>query len=193
MTRVTVAAIVLVCIASARAGAQEVTLQKNCEVGFRALIRDAQSGRLGADVTNANVRVQGKLVEVELVRANAASLLFRLTPKASEQVYARYFDIAFGVGATAADAERLGRGLNAAFDADPFVIVVSEGGRVDDPIPAVAAAWRYGGWQGVARVIERRMMVLAGVRYTVAMVVFLALGISGCVALFWLSPAPLRR
>lgn len=193
MTRATAVVVVLMCLVSVHAGAQDVTLQQDCEIAFRKLIQDAQSGRLGADVTNANVRVQGKVVEVELVKANAASLRFRLTPKASEQMYARYFDIASGLGATAADAERLGRALNAVFDTDPFVIVVSEGGRLDDPIPSIAAAWRYGGWQGVARVIERRMMVLASVRYTVTMIVFLAVGLSGCVALFWLSPPPIRR
>lgn len=172
--------------------AQELTLRKDCEAGFRRFIQMAQSGALGADVSNANVSVDGKRVEVELVRVNAPSTSLRLTPKQSAQTLSRYFDIIPDDGTPASDAERVGKALDAAFAEDPFAIVGLEGSRGDDPIPGVLAAWEYGGWHGVARVLERRLMVLASVRYTVTVVVALAIGICASVGLLWVSLSPPR-
>lgn len=182
----------LLAFAWSHVSAQELTLQKDCEAGFRHVIRLAQTGVLGADVANANVRVDGQRVELELVRTDAPNKVFRLAPKASAQVFSRYFDIMPSTGAAATDAERIGRALNAAFLEDPFVIVVTEGSRGDNPIPSILAAWGYGGWHGVARVLERRMMVLATARYTVAVIAFLIVGMCASLAVLWGSVPPPR-
>lgn len=185
--------LVALALAWSRAPAQELTLQKDCETGFRELMRMAQHGALGADVRNANVRVDGPRIDLELVRADAASTFFRLGPKASDQAWSRYFDISLGPGAALADAERVGRALNVAFTTDPFVLVVMEGGRGDATIPGVVAAWRYGGWYGVARVLERRMIALVSVRYTVIVILALAAALGASVMVLALSLSPPRR
>jgi hypothetical protein len=169
------------------AAAQELTLSRDCEVGFRRFIQMAQQGRLGDDVTNANVSVDGDNIEIELVRAHAPAKRFRLKARQSGQIGSRYFDIALGSGASSADAERLGRALDLAFVSDPFVILGDEALRGGAALPGIFAAWRAGGWHGVVRVLERRMMVLASVRYTMAVTALLGVGVLASLLLLWLS------
>lgn len=192
MTRAMRRALALLSVVWSTAAAQELTLREDCEAGFRRFIQMAQRREMGDDVTNANVSVDGKRVDVELVRSNAPSTFLRLRPKQSAQTFSRFFDVVPGAGASSRDAEHVGHALDAAFAEDPFDIVGLEGTPGDDPIPGLRAAWGYGGWRGVTRVLERRMMVLASVRYTMTVFVGLVIGVFASVVLLWASVSPPR-
>ena len=171
--------------------AEDLTLTKDCEEGFRQLIRMAQGGRLGDDVTNANVAVAGNKIRVELVGARAPVKVLLLTPKRSPQAVSRYFDVVAGEGATASDVGRVGTALDEVFVDDPFQILgleLSPG----DPVPTLAEAWALSGWRGARRAFEQRMMVLAGLQYTVGVIVALAAGLLASLAVLWGSAIPER-
>jgi hypothetical protein len=178
---------------TAPVSAQELTLHRDCETGFREIIRLAQTGRLGEDVVNANVNIDGNRVEIELVRAHGPAGVLKLTPKQSAQSASRYFDIAVGPGGSRLDAQRVGAALDAVFVVDPFDILGLEGTPGDEPIPGIAAAWGYGGWRGVARVLERRMMVLASVEYVAGVSAGMGVGVLAGLVLLWTSLSPSRE
>lgn len=175
---------------NAPAIAQDVTLSKDCEEGFRRLMHLAQGGQLGDDVSNANIGIAGNQVRLELVRTGAPNKQLLLTPKRSPHEISRYFDVAAGDGATASDVERVGRALDDVFRKDPFHVLGVEGPPTGDPIPSLTEAWAYGGWRGVLRVCERRMMVLAGLEYTIAVIVALAFVSLASLVLLWASIPP---
>lgn len=179
------------CLAwSTRAGAQELTLTQDSEESFRRFIHMAQSGTLGDDVRNANVALEGAQARVELVRDAAPGKLLVLTPKRSQQTVSRYFDIAPGENATPEDVRLVGRALDACFGEDPFQFAGLEESLAGGPMPGIGEAWTYGGWQGVLRVFERRMMALASLEYTVAISIALAVGFFASLIVVWgTSPA----
>lgn len=174
----------------AAASAQDVTLTEDCEEGFRQLIRMAQGGRLGDNVTNASVAAVGSQVRVELVRAGAPATVLMLTPKRSPRAVSRYFDVAPGDGATVRDVERVGRALDDVFLEDPFRTLGYERLPDSGPIAPFADAWAYGGSRAVLRGLELHMMVLASLRYTVVVIVAVALGVLATVVLLWGSIPP---
>ena len=173
------------------ASAQDLMLTEACEDGFRQLIQMAQTGRLGEDVVNANVGVEKVRVRVGLVRAAAPSKVIWLAPKRSAQSLARFFDVTAGEGAAEDDLVRVGRALDEIFRQDPFVIAGFETAPGGEAIPALVDAWTNGGWWGVVRVFERRMMAFASVTYTKGVLVVLAMGLAASLALLWGS-APRR-
>jgi hypothetical protein len=178
---------------SARVTAQDLMLTEACEEDFRRLIRMAQEGRLGDDVTNANVGVEYVRVRVELVRAGAPSKVLWLTPKRSRQKLARFFDLSAGERASESDLVRVGSALDEIFAYDPFTLAGLEASPGGAPIPGFAEAWAHGGWKGILRAFERRMMALAGIEYTVAVIVLLALALLGDLLLLWTAAPPPRR
>jgi hypothetical protein len=145
----------------------------------------AQQGRLGDDVTNANVGVEKTRVRVELLRTGAPSKMIWLAPKRSEQALARFFDITAGEGASEDDLVRVGRALDEIFPADPFVIAGFEASPGGEAIPGFIEAWTSDGWRGIVRVFERRMMAFASVEYTTGVLVVLAIGVVTTLALLW--------
>ena len=180
------------CAWTAAALGQDLVLTTSCEGGFRRLIHMAQSGRFGADVTNANVGIGDNQVRVELVRAGASSKRLVLTRKRSHEMNCRYFDIALGDGATVSDAEQLGRALDEIFPADPYEVIGLEDSSTVDRLPNVAEAWAYDGWRGVLQSFESRMMVLATLRYTVGVIAVLSIGLVATLVLLWGSD-PVRE
>jgi hypothetical protein len=81
--------------------------------------------------------------------------------------------------------------LDAIFTADPFGVLGLEETLSNTRIPGFVEGWRYGGWREVVRVFERRMMVLASLRYTIAVSVALAVGLLATLAVLW-GAAPSR-
>ena len=177
-------------VCSVSAAAQELSLTTDCEVGFRQFIHLAEAGRFGTDVSDANVAVADNQVRVELVRAGAPNKLLFLTRKRSLESPSRYFDIALGEGATADDVDRVGKALDEVFSSDPFQIIGLEASPDGDPMPSLIDAWGHDGWSGVARAWERRTMVLASLRYTVGVIVLVALALLLSLALLWGSRPP---
>jgi hypothetical protein len=167
----------------APAAAQDLMLTEACEDGFRKLIQMAQQGRLGDDVTNANVGVEKIRVRVELLRTGAPSKVIWLAPRRSEQALARFFDITAGEGASQDDLVRVGRALDEIFPADPFVVSGFEASPGGEAIPGFAQAWTSDGWRGIVRVFERRMMAFASVEYTATLLVVLAIGVAASLVL----------
>jgi hypothetical protein len=174
---------------------RDVALTKDSEVGFERFLHMAQTGQLGEDVQNANVGVFKNYARLELVGGDAPKKVFLLTPKSSTTTGSRYFNIEPGEGATSGDVARVAQALDAAFGEDPFQLAYDffnapPGG---DPIPRLVDAWRSGGWRGVVRGLERRMAALAGLRYTVAVIVALAAALLASLWLLWASqPPPVR-
>jgi hypothetical protein len=170
----------------------DLTLSTSCEAGFQQFIHMAQTGQLGDDVTNANVGIFKNHARVELVRAGAPSKRLLLTPRDSTQTITRYFSIVPGEGATASDVARVAKALDEAFKEDPFQLAYDFFNALPrgDPIPNFTDAWTYGGWRGVLRVVERRMVALAGVRYTIAVIVVLTAALVASVFLLWSSEPP---
>ena len=177
-------------VCSLSAAAQDLSLTRDCEVGFRQFINLAEAGRLGTDVSDANVAIADNQVRVELVRAGAPNKLLFLTRKRSPESPSRYFDIALGEGATADDLDRVGKALDEVFSSDPFQIVGLEASPDGEPISSLIEAWGRDGWSGVARAWERRAMVLASLRYTVGVIVLVALALLLSLALLWGSRPP---
>lgn len=177
--------VLLAALLSGGSAAQDLMLTEACEDGFRQLIQMAQTGRLGDDVTNANVGVEKIRVRVELLRGDAPSKVIWLAPKRSEHSLARFFDLTAGEGASEADLVRLGRALDQIFSSDPFVVAGFEASPGGEAIPGFAEAWTNDSWRGIVRVFERRMMAFASVEYTTGVIVVLAIGIVATLALLW--------
>jgi hypothetical protein len=167
------------------ATAQELTLTTDSEANFRRFIHMAQTGQLGADVTNANIAMDGARVRLELVRHDAPSKVFVLEPRRTHPGHSRFFEITLAERATSDDLERVGRALDQCFQADPFQFAGLEESLAEEPMQGFGAAWTYGGWRGVARAFERRMMSLASLEYTVAVMVVLVAGFAASLALLW--------
>ena len=170
---------------------RDLALTTDSDAAFERFIHMAQTGELGADVTNANVGVIKNHARVELVPAPGASRkLFLLTPKDATQTLCRYFNIEPGEGATASDAARVGRALDAAFGEDPFQLAYDFFNAVPGgaALPSLADAWRRSGWSGVLHGLERRTVGLAGLPYTVAVIGALAAALVASLWLLWGAP-----
>ena len=189
-TRITALVIALLCSCAAaqsppvkgdseqRAGQWgDLALTKDSEAGFMRFIHMAQTGRLGDDVTNANVGVFKNTVRVELVRGAAPKKVLLLTPRSSAQETSHYFDVEPGEGVTAIDVTRVAKALDEAFADDPFDLTGVEELPGSAPIPSLAAGWSGSGYRGVLRVLERRTMTVASLQYTIAVIVTLAIGL----------------
>ena len=165
----------------------DLALTTNCEAGFRRFMHMAQTGQIGADVTNANIGVMKNHVRLELVRTGAPNKLLLLTPKSSAHSPARYFNIEPGPGVTADDVARVARGLDQAFGEDPFQLTYDFFSAVPggDPIPRLIDAWTSDGWKGVMRALERRMAALAGLRYTMGVIVALGTALLASLFVLW--------
>lgn len=170
--------------------AQDLMLPKDSEAGFLRFMQMAQTGQLGDDVINANVGVFKTWVQVELVRQGAPKKLLYLKPKSTTQAFSRYFDIEAGEGTTASDVVRVGRALDAVFADDPFELTLDLFNTTPDRIPRLADAWAYGGWRGVFRALQRRMVAMAGLTYTVAVIATLVAGLLVTLVLLWGSMPP---
>jgi len=173
---------------------RDLALTTDSEVAFERFIHMAQTGQLGDDVTNANVGILKNHVRVELVRAGAPVKVLLLTPKDAAQGVCRFFNIEPREGATASDVARVGHALDEVFAEDPFRLAydfynATPGG---DPIPTLAMAWGDGGWRGVRRVVERRIVALAGLTYTIGVIVALAVALLGSLVLLWGSTPAIR-
>ena len=176
---------------SAVAFPQDLAISReDCEPGFRRFMRLAEDGQLGPDVINANVGVGDGPIRVELVRAGRAPIVLFLTPKHSAHAISRYFDIEPGENAAAADVARVGKALDECFWEDPYRI---SGDEVFGPIPGIGEAWAHGGPHGVMRALERRMMVLASLRYTIVVIVGLTIALLANLILLWGSTPPARE
>jgi hypothetical protein len=170
------------------ASAQSLALTTDSEEGFRRVIRMAQTGQLGDEVTNANVAIAHDHARLELVRAARPSQVFLLTRAVDTTT--RYFDVAPVEGAVASDVERVGRALAEAFREDPFRVAGLEESHARGVIPGLGEAWADGGWRGVVHACERRMMVLASLGYTIGVIAVLALAMLASLALLWGSAPP---
>lgn len=181
---------VVCALAHSASAAPNLTLAANSEDGFRRIIAMAEAGELGEDVSSANVRIEHARVRIELLRPNGRPAVLLLTPKQSGQSPSRYFDVAAGADATRDDAQRLGRALDRAFIEDPFRLTGFEEPPHGEPIPGLGQAWEHGGWRAVVRALQRRMMVLAGLTYTGAVLVMLAVGTLAALLLLWFALPP---
>ena len=99
-------------VCSVSAAAQDLSLTRDCEVGFRQFISLAEAGRLGTDVSDANVAIADNQVRVELVRAGAPNKLLFLTRKRSPEPEQKS-------ALRAAAAPRVGRPAGPGVDAPP--------------------------------------------------------------------------
>lgn len=169
----------------ARAPAQDLVLDMERGAGFQCLLAMAQSGRLGDDVTNANVGVNGDRVRIELVRGGAPVKVLLLRPKRSGETAFRYFEVEPAENSAASDAALVGRALDECFAEDPFEILGVEAPADGGAGPGLLAAWSHGDWRAARRAIEGRMMVLASLQYTIAVIVVLAVGFAASLALLW--------
>lgn len=174
------------------AAAQELTLTQDSEESFRRFMQLAQQGELGADVHNVNIRVDGVTARIELVRDGAPGKVLVLGPKRSAKAASRYFDITPGDEATATDVAAVGRALDRCFLDDPFQFAGIEESLASGPPPSFRDAWAYGGWRGLLRVGERRLMAPASLEYTVAMIAALAVGFTMSVLVLWSAPPSSR-
>jgi len=184
MTRFAILASLLV---AAHARAQTPVLTPQSEAGFRRLIRLTERGALGADVVDMNVGIEKEHVRIELVMRDGGTRGLVLSRPSSSPSVSRYFHIEPDEGATQDDVVRVGRALDRALQADPYVAgdffgVASRGAErpmVDE--------WRDGGWRGVRAALRDRFMAPASLAYTVAVIVALAIGVAGSALLFWLG------
>jgi hypothetical protein len=168
------------------APAQNLALTKDSEFGFQRLIRSAQNGELGDDVTNVNVGVSPHRVQIELVRANGVNKLLFLKRKSSTQGPSRYFDIELGDAATASDAARVGTILDEAFEEDPFEVAIGPfGGQPTSHFPTLMQAWKDGGWTRVLWALEGQLTAPVGVRHAAAIVMALAIAVLASLILLW--------
>jgi len=172
------------------APAQDLALTKDSELGFQRLIDAAQNGKLGNDVTNANVAVSSTRVQVELVRTDAPNKLLFLTQKTSAPGLSRYFDIALGEGSTANDAARVAEILDTAFRDDPFEASFDFfGTRGTNHLAPLAEAWTNGGWTRAGRVLAGYITAPAGLGYTVAVIAMVTIAVLASLILL-LGSAP---
>ncbi len=184
-------ALVMLALGSASVSAQDLVLPKDSEAGFLRFMRSAQNGGLGEDVTNVNIYVDGPAARVELVRSQPPNPVIVLTTKSERQGVSRYFDIAAGDHATAADAARVGRALDAAFDDDPFQLASGFFDAVPGPPPpSIRESWREGGWSAVYRTLQRRFVALVGAGYVLATIATLTAGLMICVIVLWTATPP---
>jgi hypothetical protein len=167
-------------------------LTTDSEAAFQRLIRMAQTGQLGDDVTNANVGIVKNRAVVELVRTGAPTKLLYLTPKSSTDGTSRYFDVTPGEGARASDVARVGKALDDVFGEAPFQLAPEFFDAVPGgvPIRPLADAWRFGGWRGVMHALERHTVALAGRAYAIGVTVGLAAGMLASLLLLWGSNPP---
>ena len=175
---------------SVPAPGQDSALTRDSEFGFQRLIRAAQNGALGDDVTNVNVGVSPHRVQIELVRTNAANKLLFLKHKSSTQGPSRYFDIELGAAATASDATRVGRILDEIFQEDPFEApFFFRGDHMLSHSPTLTEAWNDAGWMGALRALEDRLTAPVGVQHAVAVIAMLALaGLASLIVLWGSKP-----
>jgi len=168
------------------APAQDLVLTKDSEPGFWRLIDAAQAGRLGDEITNANVGASFDKVRIELVRKSGVNPVLYLTRKRSTQAPSRYFDIELGAGATAGDAARVGTVLDEAFHEDPFEVSYDFfGARSSASFPTFAAAWKYGGWRRALRFLEARLTTPVGLGYTIGVILAAATALLASLVLLW--------
>jgi hypothetical protein len=174
------------------AAAQDLVLNKDCAQAFERFIQMAQSGGLGDGISNANVGVFATHARVELLRPGKPTAVLVLRPKRSPHMISRYFDVEPQAHAGGGDLERVGRALDQVFREDPFQIPGTQESIARGPLPGPVEAWTYGGWRGVLRMLERRMMSLASLRYVVAIAGALVLGVCACLVLLWGGDPPTR-
>jgi hypothetical protein len=173
-------------LGSVPARAQDVALTPASELGFRRFMRAAESGELGSDVTGANVGIAPHRVQVELVRPGQANKLLFLTHKSSKPGPARYFDIELGQAATASDAARVARILDAAFEEDPFEVVVGfVGAHAPSHFPTLTEAWKEGGWAEVLWALDGRLTAPVGVTDAAVVAAALAVAVLASLILLW--------
>lgn len=175
-------------VSNTTASAQSLGLTTDAEEGFRRFIRMAQTGQLGDEITNANVAIEHDHVRLELVLDARPAQVFRLTRAADTT--GGYFDVAPGEGADASGAGRVASALHVAFRENPYQVVGLEESYASGPIPGLIEAWADGGWRGVARAYERRLMVPASLGYTIGVIAVLALAMLASLALLWGSVPP---
>lgn len=172
---------------AAAAVAQEATLPPDAEEGFRCVMHLAETGALGADVRDASIAVNGAEARVELLRRDAPAAVLVLTPARQGRAASRYFAIAPSGDASPGHAARLAAALDACFAGDPYQFAGLEESLAERPVPGIGAAWRTGGWRGVARALERRMMGLATRAHAMAIVIAVATGLGAGVLALWCS------
>lgn len=162
------------------AAAQELAVSAEGGAGFQRLISFAQQGRLGADVTNANVAVSKTSVRVDLITSAGKRSVLLLPPGQEGRWSSRFFNLDLGDGGRAEDAERLMPLLDESFAGhDPFV-VVERGVRdatATQGVEPLSHAWKRDGWRGVRTGIVLRSRQPVGPRYVVAWTLLYALGI----------------
>jgi hypothetical protein len=181
----------LLWLASVAPAAAQRPLTPDAEAGFRQLMRMAQAGELGSEIANANVGVERERVSVELVRADGSTQRFTLTARGAAPAASRFFAIAAGAGASEDDVARLGRALDACFAHDPFDLGDDFfAADQDGGVPTLGEAWASDGWHGAGRALLRRMASPAGLRYTVAVIALLAIGVLASVAILCTTPPP---
>lgn len=170
----------------------EVTLPADSEEGFRRFIAMAQAGELGEDVTNANVNVYMNHARIELVRAGGPPKRLLLTPKSTATTESRYFDLWSDEMLTGEELRRVAAALDHAFDGAPFHSTYGffNAQPGDAPIPSLTTAWTYSGWPGIVRTLQRRMVALASLTYTGAVIAALVVAISVSVAVLWVAKPP---
>ena len=192
--RVAVALLVLIGIFRVpSADGQDMALGADCEAGFRRFIQMAQSGRLGATVTNANVGIVMNYARVELLCEGMPNKHLLLKPTSSAKRVPLYSPAHGGGGAAANVGAGGGKALDEAFAHDPFQFPEGfvEAVPGDDSIPRLTDAWVNDGWRGVVRVVERQMLALAGVSYTIRVIVALAIGLLASLVVILVSTPPL--
>jgi len=188
------ATLLTLALCAASVSAQDLVLPKDSEAGFLRFMQTAQSGGLGHDVTNVNIYIAGPVARVELVRLQPPNPVVVLTTKSAQQAVSRYFDIAAGDNATAADVALVGRALDAAFDNDPFQLSSGFFDAVPGPpLPSLWDSWQDGGWGGVDRTLVRHIAALVGLPYVLAVIVTAAAGLAAAVVVLWTATPPAVR
>jgi hypothetical protein len=181
--------LVLACVTCSGAWAQDLTLTKDSEAGFRRFMQMAQNGALGAEIQNANIALMGAQARIELVRRDGPPQVLTLARRRAAGGASRYFEIMPEAHATPTDVALVGQALDACFTEDPFQFAGLEESLAGGPPPGIGDAWRAGGWRGLFGVLERRMMALATLEHTVIILMVLLLGFLTSLIVLW-GPKP---
>src|SRR4051812_42474442 len=86
---------------------RHVALTKESEEGFRRFMDMVRSGKLGADVHEADIDVAEGSVDLKLLRKSAAPMVLHLTRRTSAAGLSRHFDLEARENTSAGDLARV--------------------------------------------------------------------------------------
>src|SRR5262249_32786033 len=131
------------------------------------------------------IGINGDTVRVELRAPGGATKVLLLTRADHAGTASRYFNVSAGDGAAASDVGLVGKVLDRVFTADPYQVL--------PPPPSqnpVGGGPLGSDGRGVRALLARHASDDAGIRYTVIVVLGLALGLCACLFVLWGAAVP---